>query len=345
VFRKHLASRLTLPLLLLGQLALAQVQPGAPVLGPDYNRYNADHLPEHDPAIAELMSAMTAEEAIAILQRELAGAQFFGLDGVKAEHWGTPEAAPGATAARTLAVDREGLSWRTMAQDEEGEGDVVVSFSFADAVQVWTRFSMAHGTPDSDPPAITPQGVVLYLLSDGGVDDVMEEPIPLSKILPSYPGALPSYSPDTRGIRLTQPGLFLAEGRPGGFAVCCFSSTGFGLEDDPQLSLERLPLVIAALQTLSPNLETPDLRGLMLTNPLASPTPEESQSILALCNRGGFDNQGVFLCQHDQLHGLAYMTSHGHGMMQDLIVICTSEWVDNYLEQAKCVLNTMMDPD
>jgi hypothetical protein len=311
-------------------------------MGPEFNTYNADHIPENDPDIARLISDMSLEEATAILQRELVAAQFLGLDGVKTEHWGSsgstspPQPTPESAATRTLVVDQRGLSWRSMARNEE---EVLASFSFADAVQVWTRFSMAERTSSSDPPTVSPQGVVLYLLTGDGVDEVMENAIALSKILPSYPGGLPSYS---SGRFLVEPGLFVEEGSPGGFAVCCFSSTGFGDGADPHLPLERLPLVIAAFQRLSPNLETRETR-LLLTVPLASPTSGETETIIAQCNREGFDNQGVFLCQLDQLNGLAYVKVHAHGPDRNLVEQCAVEWVGDYHGQAACVLDTMMD--
>ena len=322
------------------ELAYEQTAPLGQTLGPEFNTYNADHIPENDPHIAQLLADMTGEQAIAILQRELVAAQFFGLDGEKAEHWGTADTAPESTATRTLTVDRQELSWRSMAQHEQ---ETLATFRFEEAVQIWTRFSMAESTSHTDPPSATPQGVILYLLTDVGVDDVMQYPIPLSKILPSYPGQLPSYPPDAGGRFLIEPGLFIEGGRPDGFAVCCFSSTGLGETNEPHLPLERLPLVIAAFQKLSPNLVPPDTRGLLLTNPLADPSTEEAATIIARCNLAGFDNQGVFLCQNDQLNSLAYMKSHAHGMMGHLVERCSAEWVGDYLEQAKCVLNTMME--
>ena len=306
-------------------------------LGPEYNIYNADHLPENDPRIAEIAADMSVQEAAAILQRELVGAQFFGLNGVKAAHWGSSDISAETAATRTLVVNQRELSWRSMMQGEE---EALASFSFEEAVQVWTRFSMAERSSDNDPAAATPQGVVLYILTNDGVNDVMEYPIPLSKILPSYPAGL---SPYPSGFSLTAPGLFVKNGNPSGFTVCCFSSTGFGDGEDPHLPLARLPLVIAAIQKLSPNLTSPDTAGLLLTNPLAYPTVEEAENILAQCNRGGFDNQGVFLCQNDQLNSLAYMKSHTGGMMDHLVVRCSSTWLGDYLEQSKCVLNTMME--
>ena len=338
--RNHPALGLILSVFMLSNSGSTQVQPIGQTLGPEFNTYNADHLPENDPAIARLISDMSIEEATAILQRELVAAQFFGLDGRKAEHWGSTDTTPESTATQTLVVDRQGLSWRSMAQHD---AEVLATFPFEEAVQIWTRFSMAERTSNSDPPTATPQGVILYLLTEAGVDDVMQYPIPLSKILPSYPAALPSYPADDGGPLLVRPGLFKEEGNPGGFAVCCFSSTGFGEADEPQLPLERLPLVIAAFQRLSPNLVPPDTRGLLLTNPLAFPTPEEVDNILAQCNRGGFDNQGVFLCQHDQLHSLAYMKTHTDHMMAILAERCAAQWVGNYHEQANCVMNTMME--
>lgn len=322
---------LILALLMLSSSGSAQQEPIGQTLGPEFNSYNADHIPENDPEIARLLADMSLEDASAILQAELVAAQFFGLDGVKT----------GSAGAQNLTVDQQGLSWRSMNQNEE---EVLANFSFEDAVQIWTRFSMAERTSQTDPSTATPQGVVLYVLTDAGVDDVMQYPIPLSKILPSYPAQLPAYPPNAGGRFLIEPGLFVEGGRPDGFAVCCFSSTGFGDGgEDPHLALERLPLVIAAFQRLSPNLVTPDTRGLLLTNPLADPSTEEAETIIAQCNLAGFDNQGVFLCQNDQLNSLAYMKSHAHGMMGHLVERCSAEWVGDYLEQAKCVLNTMME--
>jgi hypothetical protein len=324
-----------LSLLMLSNSGSVQAESSGQILGYEFNIYNADYLPEHDPSIARLVADMSVEEAVQILQRELVGAQFFGLDGVKVENTSSAEPTPESAAVQTLVVDRPGLSWRFMLQHEEG---VLASFAFDDAVQVWTRFSMAKKSTDSDPPTVSPQGVVLYILTHDGVEDVMENAIALSKILPSYPGRLPSYS---TGQSLARPGLFVREGSPGGFAVCCFSSTGFGHGEEPDIPLERLPLVIAAFQRLSPNLETPESR-LLLVVPLAKPTNEEVETIIAFCNRGGFDNQGVFLCQHNQLHGLAYMKSHAHGSMSNLVDQCALKWVGDYRQQAECVTYDMM---
>lgn len=112
---------------------------------------------------------------------------------------------------------------------------------------------------------------------------------------------------------------------------------------DAHLPIERLPLVIAAFQRLAPNLEYVDHAGLLFSVPNAEPTSEEADVITALCNRDGFDNQGVVLCQHNQLHGLAFMKIHSHGDMPGLIYICEAEEVSDYEAQATCVTQTMME--
>ncbi len=341
MLRRSLAIGLSLSLLAVANMGFTQVGPGARSLGPDFNIYNADNIPEDVPTIVRLASEISLEEATAILQRELAAAQFFGLDGVIAEHWGSADTTPESTATRTLVVDRRGLSWRSMAPDEE---EVVATFAFEDAVQIWSRFSMAERDASTDPPTDSPQGVVLYLLTEGGADDVFQDPINLSKILPNYPDLLPTYIAARSARPLAASGLFFEAGSPAGFAVCCFSSTGFSPDGmNAHLPIGRLPLVIAAFQRLAPNLEYVDHAGLLFSVPNAEPTSEEADVITALCNRDGFDNQGVVLCQHNQLHGLAFMKIHSHGDMPGLIYICEAEEVGDYEAQATCVTQTMME--
>ena len=344
--RSSVALGLILSLVTLSGIASAQVGPGARNLGPEFNIYDADHIPENDPAIAQLLAEMSAEEATAILQRELAGAQLFGLDGVPAEHWGSAAEAspapptPQSAAAHTLVVDQQGLSWRSMIQGEE---EVSARFAFAEGVQLWTRFSMAERDSSTDPPTDSPQGVVLYLLTEVGADDVFEHPVSFSKILPSYPDRLPTHVVVGSKRPLAEPGLFFEEGRPGGFAVCCFSSTGFGDGgDDPHLALERLPLVIAAFQRLAPNLEVLDHDGLLFSFPQSDPNGEEVETILVKCNSNPLDNQAIVLCQYNQLLGLAYM-KYNHVYYPELAGPCSVEWVGDYRAQGECVEFTMMN--
>ncbi len=307
MLRRSIALGLFLSLLMVANVGVAQVGPGARTLGPEFNLYNADHIPENDPTIEGLGSEMSVEEATAILQRELVGAQFIGLDGVLAEHWGSVTDAaspspptPQSAAAQTLVVDQEGLSWRSMVQGEE---EVVARFAFEEGVQLWTRFSMAERDASTDPPTDSPQGVVLYLLTEEGAHDVFEYPVDFSKILPGYPDRLPTYTAERSSPRrLAEPGLFFDAGRPGGFAVCCFSSTGSGDGGvDAHLSLGRLPLVIAALQRLAPNLEILDHGGLLFSVPLSYPRSEEIEIIIAKCNRGGSTTRGSFCASTNRL--------------------------------------------
>ena len=69
-------------------------------------------IPEEPPLDrTNSVSEMSVEEATAILQSELVGAQFFGLDGVMAEHWGPigiVPVTPQAAAVQTLVADQEG---------------------------------------------------------------------------------------------------------------------------------------------------------------------------------------------------------------------------------------------
>ena len=333
---------LSLSLLTLAGVGASQVGPTARTLGPEFNPYNADFIPENHPSIAELRSEMSVEEATAILQSELVGAQFFGLDGVMAEHWGPigiVPVTPQAAAVQTLVADQEGLSWQSMVPGEE---EVLARFAFEDAVQIWSRFSMAERDASTDPPTDSPQGVVLYLLTADGADDVYLDPIAYSKIVPSYPNRLPAYGAKGRARTLTTPGIFVEDGNPSGFAVCCFSSTGFGDGEGVHLSLERLPLVIAAFMRLSPNLEVRDNAGLLLSVPLSFPQTVEVDTILTFCNSAGFHNQGVPLCHYSQLQGLAYMKLN-ETLFPELARGCALEWPGDYRTQGECVDFSMMN--
>ena len=332
---------LSLSLLTLAGVGASQVGPTARTLGPEFNPYNADFIPENHPSIAELRSEMSVEEATAILQSELVGAQLIGLDGVTAEHWGPVGIAPvtpPAAAVQTLIVDQEGLSWQSMVHGGE---EVQARFAFADGVQLWTRFSMAERDASTDPPTDSPQGVILYLLTADGVYDVYLDPIAYSKILPSYPNRLPVYGAKGSARTLTTPGIFVEDGNPSGFAVCCFSSTGFGDGEGVHLSLERLPLVMAAFMRLSPNLEIRDYAGLLMEVPLSYPTSEEVGTIRAFCNTGRFHNQGTTFCQHNALQGLGYM-KHNETAFPTLARECALEWPGDYRSQGECVDYSMM---
>ena len=339
--RRPFTIGLSLSLLTLAGVGASQVGPTARTLGPEFNPYNADLIPENHPSIAELRSEMSVEEAMAILQSELVGAQLIGLDGVTAEHWGPigiVPVTPQAAAVQTVIVDQEGLSWQSMVHGGE---EVQARFAFEDGVQLWTRFSMAERDVSTDPPTDSPQGVILYLLTADGAYDVYLDPIAFSKIVPSYPNRLPVYGAKGRARTLTTPGIFVEDGNPGGFAVCCFSSTGFGDGEGVHLSLERLPLVIAAFMRLSPNLEVRDNAGLLLSVPLSFPQTEEVDTILTFCNSAGFHNQGVPLCHYSQLQGLAYMKLN-ETLFPELARGCALEWPGDYRSQGECVDYSMM---
>ena len=313
------------------------------VLGPEFNLYDGDFIPEHHPDIDTLVSYMSVEDAISILQRELAGAQFIGLDGVMAEHWGNTsggeDVTPQAAAVQTLKVDERGITWLSAAINE---GEYNNRFYFDEAISLWTRFSMAEQETCGDDFKASPQGVALFLLSEAGVETVMQNALPLSKILPAYPDQLPTYFPNDNLRPLPEPGLFLEGGSPEGFVVCCFSSTGLGVNGEPNLHLDRLPLVLAALERLGSRLTEPQDDGLVITVPLAEPSPAELDVILARCNENDRHNQGTVLCQFQQLSGLVYMKAHFQTAERNMALQCAKDFPDDYTDQANCVLDTMM---
>ena len=57
---------------------------------------------------------------------------------------------------------------------------------------------------------------------------------------------------------------------------------------------------------------------------------------------GGFDNQGVVLCQYEQIAGLAYM-KYNEVYFAELAYMCAREWVGDYRAQSECVDYTMMN--
>ena len=307
------------------------------VLGPEFNLYDGDFIPEHHPDIDTLVSYMSVEDAISILQRELAGAQFIGLDGVMAEHWGNTsggeDVTPQAAAVQTLKVDERGITWQA------GSYGDLFAFGFDSAVQLWTRFSMAMR--DTCSGEDSPQGVVLYLLTEDGAYDVFDFPVQFSKIVPLHPSLLPAQPAVRSALPLTEPALFMGEGRPEGFAVCCFSSTGLGQEQEPQMSLDVLPLVIAAFKRLGANITIPEYDGLLFEVPLSTPNGGEIDNILKVCNMSGPHNQRVVLCQYVQLQSLAYM-KHNDEFYPQYSVPCAKEWPGDYRAQSECVEFTMM---
>ena len=308
------------------------------VLGPEFNLYDGDFIPEHHPDIDTLVSYMSVEDAISILQRELAGAQFIGLDGVMAEHWGNTsggeDVTPQAAAVQTLKVDERGITWQA------GSYGDLFAFGFESAVQLWTRFSMAMR--DTCSGEDSPQGVVLYLLTEDGAKDVFEDPIAFTKIIPRYPTRLPTHQGKGVARNLGDPGVFSEPGSPEGFAVCCFSSTGSSDEgEETHLSLERLPQVIAAFERLSPRLETPELNGLLLASHFV-PDADEFEDIINFCNRDGSPhNQKTALCQYSALQGLAYV-KHTEATMPKYSTVCAKEWPGDYRGQGECIDFTMM---